>query len=91
MSKKWQHTDTAVDGTPLFFEDGKYYSQHAWDHFGDAYRGEVRARHHGLKFERWYDGFLAGRDEDTAEMEAKPLDLAYSPDWVFVDDDKTKP
>lgn len=67
MSKKWQQTDTAVDGTPLMLEDGKYYSQHAWDHFGDAYRGEVRARHHGLKFERWYDGFLAGRDEDTAE------------------------
>lgn len=77
MSKKWQHTDTAVDGTPLMLEDGKYYESHAWDHFGDAYRGEVRPV---VSVKLWPPnrGKVSAwsPDEDTAEMEPFTFDLS---------------
>jgi len=39
MSKKWEATHTAADGTPLMLDDGKLYSQFNWDNFGPAHRG----------------------------------------------------
>lgn len=54
---KWKHTDTAVDGTPLYCEDGKYYTKHAWDNFDLAYKGEVQKRKAYRTFRLTDDGF----------------------------------
>lgn len=42
MGKEWKVTHHGENGEELFCEDGKYYTHHAWTHFGDAYRGEVK-------------------------------------------------
>lgn len=42
MAEEWKVTHHGENGEELFCEDGKYYTRHAWDHFGDAYRGAVK-------------------------------------------------
>jgi len=43
MAEEWELTHYTEDGEELFLSScGKYYTRHAWEHFGDAYRGKVR-------------------------------------------------
>jgi hypothetical protein len=52
MGKEWKVTHRGENNEELFLCDGKYYSQHAWQHFGDAYRGQVTEVAHGYRLQK---------------------------------------
>lgn len=74
-AKQWTWTHVGENGEQLFECEGKYYTEFAWQHFLEAYKGSVRhVCYNGvINVDFYSDGeSLWPADEDTLPMGIKP-------------------